>query len=163
MALPVTGIVVERGVLQTLLNMKKVLIPVLLASLMLVGCTQTQLMMYEKQIRAAEAQAGIITEPMVLEVDYVTPQLISDSTVFNITRYSDDRELRTDLPAFKQEALERFCFKSQFDMIVNTTFLTYTRNEGKELVVVIKGYGVRYKKLRKATQEDIWMSNFKSR
>lgn len=130
---------------------------------MMVSCTQTQLMVHEKQIRTAEAQAGIITEPMVLEVDYVTPEQISDSLVFYISGYSDDRELRADLPAFKQEALERFCFKSQFDMIVNTTFLTYTRNEGKELVVVIKGYGVRYKKLRKATQEDVWMSNFKSR
>ena len=143
--------------------MKKKLFPILTTAFMMVGCTQTQLMVHEKQIRAAEAQAGIITEPMVLEVDYVTPQQISDSTVFNISSYNDDKVLRADLPAFKQEALERFCFKSQFDMIVNTTFLTYTRNEGKELVVVIKGYGVRYKKLRKATQEDVWMSNFKSR
>lgn len=136
---------------------------ILFAVLILTGCTQTQLMVHEKQIRAAEAQAGIVTEPMVLEVDYVTPQQISDSTVFHISDYSDDRALRADLPLFKQEALERFCFNSQFDMIVNTTFLTYTRNEGKELVVVVKGYGVRYRKLRKATQDDVWMSNFNNK
>lgn len=143
--------------------MKKAIFPFLLASLILTGCTQTKLMVHEKQIRATEAQAGIVTEPMVLEVDYVTPQQISDSTVFIISDYNDDRALRADLPLFKQEALENFCFNSQFDMIVNTTFLTYTRNEGKELVVVVKGYGVRYKKLRKATQDDVWMSNFNSK
>ncbi len=143
--------------------MKTRILLIFFAVLILTGCTQTQLMVHEKQIRVAEAQAGIFTEPMVLEVDYVTPQQISDSTVFHISDYNDDRALRADLPVFKQEALERFCFTSQFDMIVNATFITHTRNEGKELLVVVKGYGVKYKKLRKATQSDVWMSNFNNK
>lgn len=140
--------------------MKKVIIPFLLAAILMTGCMQTRPVVREKQIRAAEATAAIVTEPMVLELEYVTPQPLIDSSVFNISHYTDVAQLNNELTTYKQYALEEFVFKSEFDMIVNTTFHTYTRNDSKELVVVVKGYGVKYKKMRKATPDDVWMSNF---
>ncbi|MBR4773204.1 MAG: hypothetical protein IK010_02095 [Bacteroidales bacterium] len=143
--------------------MKKALIPVLLAAILMVGCEQTRPVVREKQIRAAETQAGVITEPMVLEIESISAQTLTDSTVFNISMYNNTAQLNADLPEYKQYALEKFVFKSEFDMIVNTTFYTYTRNDSRELVVVVKGYGVKYKKMRKATPDDVWMSNFVGR
>lgn len=140
--------------------MRNVLTPVLLAAILMVGCEQTRPVVREKQIRAAEAQAGIITEPMVLEIESVSEQPLTDSTVFNIGMYTDAGQLNAALPEYKQYALEEFVFKSEFDMIVNATFHTYTRNDSRELVVVVKGYGVKYKKMRKANPDDVWMSNF---
>jgi hypothetical protein len=140
--------------------MRNVLTPVLLAAILMVGCEQTRPVVREKQIRAAEAQALIITEPMVLEIESVSEQPLTDSTVFNIGMYTDAGQLNAALPEYKQYALEEFVFKSEFDMIVNATFHTYTRNDSRELVVVVKGYGVKYKKMRKATPDDVWMSNF---
>ena len=143
--------------------MKKALIPVLLAAILMVGCEQTRPVVREKQIRAAETQAGVITEPMVLEIESISAQTLTDSTVFNISMYNNTAQLNADLPEYKQYALEKFVFKSEFDMIVNTTYYTYTRNDSRELVVVVKGYGVKYKKMRKATPDDVWMSNFVGR
>ncbi len=140
--------------------MRNVLTPVLLAAILMVGCEQTRPVVREKQIRAAEAQALIITEPMVLEIESVSEQPLTDSTVFNIGMYTDAGQLNAALPEYKQYALEELVFKSEFDMIVNATFHTYTRNDSRELVVVVKGYGVKYKKMRKATPDDVWMSNF---
>lgn len=140
--------------------MKKSIIPILLSVLLLASCTETRPVVREKQIRSAEAQAGIITEPMVLEIESVSAQPIIDSTVFNIGMYTDAAQLNAALPEYKQYALEEFVFKSEFDMIVNATFHTYTRNDSRELVVVVKGYGVKYKRMRKATPDDVWMSNF---
>lgn len=133
---------------------------VLFAAILMIGCEQTRPVVREKQIRAAEAQAGIITEPMVLEIESVSEQPLTDSTVFNIGMYTDAGQLNAALPEYKQYALEEFVFKSEFDMIVNATFHTYTRNDSRELVVVVKGYGVKYKKMRKANPDDVWMSNF---
>ena len=100
---------------------------------------------------------------MVLEIESISAQTLTDSTVFNISMYNNTAQLNADLPEYKQYALEKFVFKSEFDMIVNTTFYTYTRNDSRELVVVVKGYGVKYKKMRKATPDDVWMSNFVGR
>ena len=72
--------------------------------------------------------------------------------------YNNTAQLNADLPEYKQYAFEKFVFRSEFDMIVNATFYTYTRNDDV-LVVVVKGYGVKYKRIRKATPEDAWMSN----
>ena len=152
--------------------MKKVVVPFLLSVLILTSCSETKPVVREKQIRAAEATAAIITEPMVLEIERLSQQPITDSTVFNINGYSTAEQLNAALPEYKQYALEEFTFKSEYDMIVNATFHVYTRAKGKttnwagdevkgqELVVVVSGYGVKYKKLRKATLEDEWMSNF---
>lgn len=140
--------------------MKKALMSVLFAAILMIGCEQTRPVVREKQIRAAEAQAGIITEPMVLEIESVSEQPLTDSTVFNVGMYTDAAQLNAALPEYKQYALEEFVFKSEFDMIVNATFHTYTRNDSRELVVVVKGYGVKYRKMRKATPDDVWMSNF---
>ena len=138
--------------------MKKFLIPVLLAAILMAGCEQTRPVVREKQIRAAETQAGIITEPMVLEIESVSAQPLIDSTLFNISMYNNTAQLNADLPEYKQYAFEKFVFRSEFDMIVNATFYTYTRNDDV-LVVVVKGYGVKYKRIRKAIPEDAWMSN----
>ena len=152
--------------------MKKVVVPFLLSVLILTSCSETKPVVREKQIRAAEATAAIITEPMVLEIERLSQQPITDSTVFNINGYSTAEQLNAALPEYKQYALEEFTFKSEYDMIVNATFHVYTRAKGKttnwagdeaagqELVVVVSGYGVKYKQLRKATPADEWMSNF---
>ena len=152
--------------------MKKTVVPVFLSVLLLTSCTETHPVVREKQIRAAEATAAVITEPMVLEIESLTPQPITDSTVFNICGYATAEQLNAAMPEYKQYALEEFTFKSEYDMIVNATFHVYTRLNGKttnlvgnevkgqELVVVVSGYGVKYKQLRKATLEDEWMSNF---
>ena len=79
---------------------------------MLVGCEQTRPVVREKQIRAAEAQAGIITEPMELEIESVSEQQLTDSTVFNVGMYTDAAQLNAALPEYKQYALEEFVFKS---------------------------------------------------
>lgn len=140
--------------------MKKTIVPVLLSVILLASCTVTRPVVREKQIRSAEAQARIITEPMVLEIETVSAQPLTDSTVFNIGMYTDAAQLNAALSEYKQYALEEFVFKSEFDMIVNATFHTYTRNDSRKLVVVVKGYGVKYKRMRKATPDDVWMSNF---
>lgn len=152
--------------------MKKYIIPILLSVILLASCTETKPIVHERQIRATEATSAIITEPMILEIERLSPQPITDSTVFNINGYSTAEQLNAALPEYKQYALENFTFKSEYDMIVNATFHVYTRINGKttnwagdevkgqELVVVVSGYGVKYKQLRKATPTDEWMSNF---
>ena len=152
--------------------MKKIFVPLILSVVVFTSCTETRPIVREKQIRASEATAYVITEPMILEIESISPQPIFDSTVFNINGYTTAEQLNAALPDYKQYALEEFVFKSMYDMIVNATFHVYTRNagkttnwagdvvEGQELVVVVSGYGVKYKQLRKATHADEWMTTF---
>ena len=157
---------------QKYINMKNIIILFLLSMFILTSCTETKPIVREKQIRTTEATVAVITEPMILEIERLSPQPITDSTVFNINGYSTAEQLNAALPEYKQYALEEFIFKSEYDMIVNVAFHVYTRANGKttnwaddevsgqELVVVVSGYGVKYKQLRKATPADEWMSNF---
>ncbi len=147
--------------------MKKRFLPFLLSVFFLTSCVQTIPMVREKQVRVAESTAAIITEPMVLEIEYLSPLPLTDSTVFDISGYSSTEQVNASMQGFRQYALEEFAFKSEYDMIVNATFHSYTRTiwsgdnmQGAELVVVVSGYGIKYKQLRKATPDDVWMSNF---
>lgn len=151
---------------------KKNTIPLLLMTIVMVGCTETKPVLRQTQTRITEATAAIISEPMILEVESLSPNPITDSSTFNINGYSTAAELYAVLPEFKQHALDAFASKTEYDMIVNATFHVYTRSNGKttnwagdlvdgnELIVVVSGYGVKYKQLRKATPADEWMSNF---
>ena len=145
--------------------MKTKVFLIFFAALFLTSCTETQFMVREKQIRTTEAQAGIITEPMILEVEYVSPQPIKDTTVFDFYEYNihSVEDLHKALPTLKEIAWSNFCFSSGYDMIVNSTYHVFPNDGYSKLIIVVKGYGVKYKKLRRATQDDVWMSNFNNK
>lgn len=67
---------------------------------------------------------------------------------------------KTCLLNIEKKALENAVIKHDCDVIVYPSFKIITGDDGKTCYVIVSGYPVKYKKIRPATKDDLWMIEF---
>ncbi len=121
-------------------------------------------------VRTAEAETGLLVQPMVIELDSVSTQMIVDTIRFTGKTYYDE-----DKPILYSEAMARCIQKHGFDLLVSPSYQMYCEtvysnsNYSPDITsstsynVVISGYPAYFKRIRPATPEDGWMIPFYNR
>ena len=107
-------------------------------------------------VRMAESELGVITTPVIVELDSVSMNPVTQSIIFDVYEYSGE-----NYHLLRPAALAKVCELNGFDMLINVTY-QIQKKDGKYRVSV-KGFPAYYKKIRPATPEDAWMIPFMNR
>ncbi len=148
--------------------MKKVnvLLAIVAASVICTGCASTFEKVNQTMVRVQEPEVGTVATPIVMELGEIPQQKITDTTIIDVDsyRYSGStvyqRITQSMLIGFRKEALENAVIKHDCDVIVYPSFRIYTSEDGKTCYVIVSGYPAKYKRLRPATKDDLWMLEF---
>lgn len=117
--------------------------------------------------RTAEAETGLVVQPMVIELDSISTQMIIDTIRFFGKDFSDE-----DKPELYEAAMTICIQKHNFDILVSPTYQMYCESvynqptdfsNGPSYNVVISGYPAYFKRIRPASPEDSWMIPFYNR
>ena len=118
-------------------------------------------------VRTAEAETGIIVQPVVIELESVSATMITDTIDFTEHVYSDE-----DKPMMYSTAMVECAKKHGFDILVSPAYRMYKETKYPKdpsqyartfYRVIISGYPAYYKKIRPATPDDSWMIPFYNR
>ena len=146
------------------------------------SCESASNLKYNSNTPRQYARASVITEPVILEIDTVMPNLLRDTVTFEIPNMGSTEMNRTyfedNADRYIDNTLTIMAANHGVDEIINFRYTAevvsvYKYNqmntgteatadpiENRILVVYASGYGVKYKAMRKATKDDVWMSNF---
>lgn len=133
------------------------------------SCASTFEKVNQTMVRVQEPEVGTVATPIVMELGNIPQQKITDTTIINVDDYrypnvnvrqSNQRITQSMLVAFRKEALENAVLKYECDVIVYPSFRIRTSDDGKTCYVIVSGYPAKYKRLRPATKDDLWMLEF---
>lgn len=133
------------------------------------SCASTFEKVNQTMVRVQEPEVGTVATPIVMELGDIPQQKITDTTIINVDDYrypnvnvrqSNQRITQSMLVAFRKEALENAVLKYECDVIVYPSFRIRTSDDGKTCYVIVSGYPAKYKRLRPATKDDLWMLEF---
>lgn len=130
------------------------------------GCASTFEKVNQTMVRVQEPEVGTVATPIVMELGEIPQQKITDTTIIDVDRYrypsnqSYQRITQSMLIGFRKEALENAVIKHNCDVIVYPSFRIFTSEDGKTCYVIVSGYPAKYKRLRPATKDDLWMLEF---
>lgn len=115
--------------------------------MMLVGC---RVYTYEESgSRNIEPQHQVVTVPIVADVEFLSTEKITYKETFTKAEMEN-------VENYKYMALARAIKQYNADFLVGALYdINYT-NRKKTLEVIVTGFPVKYKELRKATPEDQW-------
>lgn len=130
--------------------MKKLVKPKIVAALMSIVMAGCRAYSYEERgSRNVEPQNQVVTVPIVADVEFLSTEKITYSESF----------VKADLKNaenYKYIVLAHALKQYNADFLVGAMFdLNYT-SKGRTLEVIVTGFPVKYKELRKATPEDQW-------
>lgn len=122
----------------------------------------------QTMVRVQEPEVGTVATPIVMELGEIPQQKITDTTVINVNDYrrptnasqTYQRITQSMLADFRKEALENAVMNHDCDVIVYPSFRIITSDDGKTCYVIVSGYPAKYKRLRPATKDDLWMLEF---
>lgn len=92
---------------------------------------------------------------MVVEYDTVLSQRVVDTSTFSAN--SGDGGV-VDYEALKQWAIIYCSKKYDCDVLVNPNYIV--TNKSGIVTIVVSGMPARYKRIRQATEKDLWMLRF---
>ena len=138
------------------------------------SCASTFEKVNQTMVRVQEPEVGTVATPIVMELGDIPQQKITDTTVIVVERYNlspASRTYRNPPPSyqeitpsmvaeFRKTALENAVIKYDCDVIVYPSFRIFTSENGKICYVIVSGYPAKYKRLRPATKDDLWMLEF---
>lgn len=133
------------------------------------SCASTFEKVNQTMVRVQEPAVGTVATPIVMELGDIPQQKITDTTIINVDDYrypnvnvrqSNQRIIQSMLVVFRKEALENAVLKYECDVIVYPSFRIRTSDDGKTCYVIVSGYPAKYKRLRPATKDDLWMLEF---
>lgn len=133
------------------------------------SCASTFEKVNQTMVRVQEPAVGTVATPIVMELGDIPQQKITDTTIINVDDYrypnvnvrqSNQRITQSMLVVFRKEALENAVLKYECDVIVYPSFRIRTSDDGKTCYVIVSGYPAKYKRLRPATKDDLWMLEF---
>lgn len=142
------------------------------------SCASTFEKVNQTMVRVQEPEVGTVATPLVMELGDIPQQRITDTTIINVDdyRYSNanqsyprsaqasyQRITQSMLIEFRKEALENAVLRHDCDVIVYPSFRIQTSDDGKTCYVIVSGYPAKYKRLRPATKDDLWMLEFMGR
>ena len=132
-----------------------------------VSCASTFEKVNQTMVRVQEPEVGTVATPIVMELGQIPQQKITDTTIINVDDYrypsinqSNQRITQSMLVGFRKEALENAVLRHDCDVIVYPSFSIKTSDDGKTCYVIVSGYPAKYKKIRPATKDDLWMLEF---
>ena len=160
--------------------MKKVnvLLAIVAASVICTGCASTFEKVNQTMVRVQEPEVGTVATPIVMELGEIPQQKITDTTIIKLSNYqsgngnyygvypnysnsgSYQNISQNTLGNYRKKALENAVIKYDCDVIVYPSFRIYTSEDGKICYVIVSGYPAKYKRLRPATKDDLWMLEF---
>lgn len=121
----------------------------------------------QTMVRVQEPEVGTVATPLVMELGDIPQQRITDTTIINVDDYrhpnvgpSYQSITQSMLIDFRKEALENAVLRHDCDVIVYPSFRIKTSDDGKKCYVIVYGYPAKYKRLRPATKDDLWMLEF---
>ncbi len=118
----------------------------------------------QAQARIVDTDFGVITAPIIGELDDVSCKRIVDSVEFYIGGFKNaERDILPYLDEYKRYTIANFCTRNGYDIIINPLFQVSTNEDGNMLKVVVTGFPARYKNFRQATSTDEWMLMFLSK
>ena len=126
---------------------EKILFATALMPIMLAGCRAYT---YEERgSRNIEPQHQVVTVPIVADVELLSAEKITYKETFT----KADME---NVENYKYMALARAIKQYNADFLIGAMYdINYT-NRRRTLEVIVTGFPVKYKELRKATPEDQW-------
>ncbi|NCA79311.1 MAG: hypothetical protein EOM76_03865 [Sphingobacteriia bacterium] len=125
-----------------------------------VVCAQRQYHITQSQTRLVESQSGVVTAPIIGELDQISPIKMVDSLEFDISHFRKAQEIIPLLNDYKRYVIASYCSKNNYDLIINPLFQITTNTSGDKLKVIVTGFPARYKSFRPATANDTWMISF---
>lgn len=138
--------------------MKKILFAVALLLIVSAAFAQNKHNITQSQARLIESQFGVVTTPIIGELDEISPNKIIDSMEFYIGGFKDARtEIVPNLDDFKRYTIANYCTRNSYDIIINPLFQITTNADGDKLKVIVTGFPAKYKSFRQAKEEDKWM------
>lgn len=103
----------------------------------------------ERGSRNIEPQYQVVTVPIVADVEFLSTEKITYTTTFTGANLKNAEN-------YKHVALARAIKQYNADFLVGAMFDLNFTTKGQFLEVVVTGFPVKYKELRKATPEDRW-------
>ncbi|MDD4848412.1 MAG: hypothetical protein PHR53_06600, partial [Bacteroidales bacterium] len=90
--------------------MKKILFAVAVLLLVTAACAPKKHSITQSQARLIESQFGVVTTPIIGELDEISPNKITDSMEFYIGGFNDARtEIVPNLDDFKRFTIANYC------------------------------------------------------
>lgn len=125
----------------------------LLASIAVIGasCESTYSVMNGKLI---ESNRTVVAEPLIVEYDTIFNKRISDTLTYKSSELSRSNNYLYE----KQSALADCCRNRDLDILVDVSY--DIKDERGEIRIIITGVPARYKRVRPATKDDLWMLQF---
>lgn len=114
-----------------------------------VGCSSSSYSL--KTFRVVETADNIVSTPLVVEYDTIFCTSVSDTSTFQFV--GNKRDVNFEL--LKKNATANCCAKYGIDVLVNVSYSIYTKRN--VIYVAISGLPARYKRIRPATKDDLWM------
>ena len=115
----------------------------------------------QSQARLIESEFGVLTAPIIGELDQISSEKITHKVEFFIGGFKDaQRDIVLNLEDYKKYTIANYCTNNGYDLIINPLFQVSTNSEGDKLIVTVTGYPARYKSFRPAKEEDRWMTLF---
>lgn len=115
----------------------------------------------QSQARLIESEFGVLTTPIIGELDQISSEKITHKVEFFIGGFKDaQRDIVPNLEDYKKYTIANYCTNNGYDLIINPLFQVETNTEGDKLIVTVAGYPAKYKSFRTAKAEDSWMLNF---
>lgn len=113
------------------------------------------------QAKILESSSSIITTPLIAELEDISSNRVTSSLDFAIGMYKDAAtQIVPFLTEYKQFALTKYCMENGYDVIINPLFYISTNQSGDIMTVTFIGFPGKYKNIRQAKEEDLWMLNF---
>ena len=108
----------------------------------------------------------VVSVPLIVEYDTIFNHLIVDTSTFQYS--SHDGNLNIDYDNLKRMAAARCCRRNQCDILVNPVYeITYVDDGGVlgveikgKVTIIVSGLPAKYKTIRQATPNDLWILRF---
>ena len=107
-----------------------------------------------KTYRTIETNRTIVSEPLVVEYDTIFNERIYDTLIYKSTESSRSNNYLYE----KQLAVADCCKNNNCDILVNVSY--DIKDEDGKIRVIISGLPARYKRIRPATKDDLWILQF---
>lgn len=124
--------------------------------LLFVSEAAAQVRYQETQARTIEPRTGMVTTPMVAELEILNDGVKYSQTIDNGVVVSSN--ILSMINEYKNQALAKLLNDIGADVMFGTLYEIVT-NERNTLSIKITGYPAKFSKIRMAKPEDAWMTN----
>ncbi|MBR1834922.1 MAG: hypothetical protein IJ785_05410 [Bacteroidales bacterium] len=121
-------------------------------AVLLTGCESSSFS--SKTYRTIETNRTIVSEPLVVEYDTIYDSRVSDTLIYKTTESS-----RSNNYLYEKRLAVADCIRHHnVDVLVNVCY--DVKDEDGKIIIIVSGLPAKYKRIRPATKDDLWMLQF---